>query len=484
MALSGWTYSQSVTVAHSNISSTLSNFPVFVNLANMSTGFWTHVLSTGADVRVTLSDGTTETPFQLVNFNSSAQTGSLFFKASSLSTSTDTVFYIYYGNSSASAYSASATYGSQNVWDSYSTAVYHLDDTSGGAADSTANGYNLTTVTGTPTYNAGGLVGGGLQLGGSAYISGSGIPGTAYGGNWSSSIWYKGTQASGDIGLFSHIGSGYTGWFLENDSGTGAIFFNGGRGFGTSINDGNWHKLESTYNSTSGVLNMYTDGGLSNSYPYSQNANQTATTFIGTWDTGSTGGGGNVVGILDEARTSTLDRSAAWVSASYTNEKTPTSFYSIGSEQSSGTVVTKTQTAVARIAQNLTKTQAAIARIAKNFTKTQSSVANIVQQLGTDQYTFGIVFSKTQSAIARIANTLTKTQASVSRIANNIVKTQPAIARISLGPTVAAYGLHTPRPAEAEDSAELGAEGMAEVGEPINTEARLEWRCLDDSLLA
>jgi hypothetical protein len=87
---------------------------------------------------------------------------------------------------------------------------------------------------------------------------------------------------------------------------------------------------------------------------------------------------------------------------------------------SGGSVLTKTQGAVARIAINSTKTQPAVSRISVNITKTQPAVSRIAN-----------IFTKTQSAIARIAKTITKTQPAVARIAAILTKTQSATARIA-----------------------------------------------------
>jgi hypothetical protein len=87
---------------------------------------------------------------------------------------------------------------------------------------------------------------------------------------------------------------------------------------------------------------------------------------------------------------------------------------------SSGSIITKTQTAIARIATNPTKTQPSVARIAKSVTKTQPSIARLSNTI-----------TKTQPAISRIANTKTLTQPAISRIAVVVTKTQPSVARVA-----------------------------------------------------
>lgn len=100
-----------------------------------------------------------------------------------------------------------------------------------------------------------------------------------------------------------------------------------------------------------------------------------------------------------------------------------------------GATVTKTQTAIARIALNRTVTTPAVARIAVNLTKTQSGVSRIATKSTlTRPATARVanITTKIQSATARIANTgLAKTQSAIARIANNRAVTQNAIARIA-----------------------------------------------------
>ena len=145
---SGWTYRLGVTIQNSQVSEDLTDFPVYVDLANMGGQFFSNLNSDGGDIRVTRSDGTTEVAREVVVASTTLQTGELHFKANSLSSTTDTTFYIYYGNSGASDYASSSTYGSQNVWTNGYEFVWHLQEDPGGAApqfiDSTGNGYDGT----------------------------------------------------------------------------------------------------------------------------------------------------------------------------------------------------------------------------------------------------------------------------------------------------------------------------------------------------
>lgn len=135
-----WLYRLKITIPASQVASALSDFPVFIDLSALPPAFHANVNSDASDIRITTSDGSTELAREIVFYDDELDTGEVHFKATSLSSSVDNEFFIYYGNASASDYSASATYGSQNVWTNNYRAVWHAND----FTDSTSNGRDLT----------------------------------------------------------------------------------------------------------------------------------------------------------------------------------------------------------------------------------------------------------------------------------------------------------------------------------------------------
>ena len=137
---SRWDYRIKITVDSSQVDADLEDFPIYINLADLPGGFHSNVRGDGGDIRVTKSDGKTELAREVVFYSSTTDSGELHFKNSgTLSSATDTDFYIYYGNTAAKGYTASSTYGRNNVWTDYE-AVYHLEN----GVDSTGNGRTLT----------------------------------------------------------------------------------------------------------------------------------------------------------------------------------------------------------------------------------------------------------------------------------------------------------------------------------------------------
>lgn len=161
---SNWTKRFKITVNSSEVDANLTDYPVYVDLSQIgaSHGFWSAVSSTGADIRVTTSDEETEVPVEVVAIDTAGEVGHIFFKATgTLSSSSDTEFWCYYGNAGASLPARDATYGSENVWTSYHW-VHHMQ----GAAytdidDSTSNNIDVSAEIGGPTYEEAGYLSGG-----------------------------------------------------------------------------------------------------------------------------------------------------------------------------------------------------------------------------------------------------------------------------------------------------------------------------------
>jgi hypothetical protein len=113
-----------ITVPSGTVTAALTNFPVYLNITNSALK---SALSTGADFRITSSNETTELPLQVVSFNKSTGALTGWFK-STLSNVADNVFYLYWGNGSATMPAADSTYGSQAVWNANYQRVYNKSD--------------------------------------------------------------------------------------------------------------------------------------------------------------------------------------------------------------------------------------------------------------------------------------------------------------------------------------------------------------------
>jgi 6-phosphogluconolactonase (cycloisomerase 2 family) len=339
-----WTFYDLITIDAANIDEDLIDFPVYVNLADLSTDFWSTVSGDGGDIRVTTDAGSpVELPRELVFIASSTQAGELHFKADSISSTTDTSFRIWYNGSADGDYDRSATYGSENVWSEYA-AVYHFsEDPSGGQGailDSTGNA-NHGTASGTMT--SADLVA--SQLGTGIEFDGNNdfiiVPDSASldisGTDLTISTWYdfvsNGTFQI-PLGKVEENGTHTAPFFayalqvIGTDDPALLVADAAGTGFdridvpnAAEVRPQHYH---GTYDGTD--MRLYLDGTERASTTRSGALRTTA----GDLYLGANGAGEELMqGILDEVRIASTTRSSAWIRAEYINQSTTTDFYSV-----------------------------------------------------------------------------------------------------------------------------------------------------------
>lgn len=148
-----WQFRQPIRIDHTKVAGDLTNFPIYVDMSDLSDHFFQNVQDDGADIRVYDTNGNSLF-YELVSFDASAQTGQMWFRANSLSSTDDTTFYIWYGNAS-----ATSPGGSESVWGDKANYVGHFQ---GNANDSSSRGVTAT-VTGA-TQTSGGKIGSGYSF--------------------------------------------------------------------------------------------------------------------------------------------------------------------------------------------------------------------------------------------------------------------------------------------------------------------------------
>ncbi|MEZ4200182.1 MAG: prepilin-type N-terminal cleavage/methylation domain-containing protein [Candidatus Paceibacterota bacterium] len=346
--LAGYTSRIPLTIDGSSLFGNVNDFPVYVDLADLPGGFFASVQSNGADVRITKADGLTEVPFELVNIDTGGQTGELHFKADSLTISTTTTHYIYYGHATATAYSSSDTYGRNNVWSNSYRAVYHFEEGQSGTGnineyvDATGNGYDgddYVTATGKS-----GMMGSGQQFNDN-YDDYLELPRQVLNGatNLTTSLWFR----SNNDTIHSLISAARSGegneylWWLRGDENEVEIFSHGNPREEydiADIYDNSWRHLVAVLDDSANLARVYLNGSEDNQSPRSANVytlNVASGGLIIGQDQDSVGGGFDdgqeLDGYIDELRVSWVVRSAGWIANEYANQNSPTGFYSIGS---------------------------------------------------------------------------------------------------------------------------------------------------------
>lgn len=337
-----WDYRIPITVLSAKVDANLTDFPVYVDLSNLPAAFFTNVKSDGSDIRITTSDTTTEVPREVVTINTGAGTGELHFKGT-ISSSSNTTFYIYYGNAAATEPAASATYGSQNVWNSAYKGVYHLaNGTTLSPNDSTATAINGTITQATAT--TGQIDGGGNFDGINDKIDINSVYGLGN-TNVTISAWANLPDTS-ESGAFVKIGNesgsnigfalGVGNTTFDTEGNNLVMLYEGIRWINTSSALGTGKHYAVMTVDASGVPSAYKDGVFISSY---SGTNAAAPTTGATKIGGYTGSGAeNRFGQygLDEVRISNTPRASTWISTEYNNQSSPATFYSVGSEENLG----------------------------------------------------------------------------------------------------------------------------------------------------
>ena len=371
-----WGYRVPITIQSGQVSSTLSSFPVYVDLSDMPASFFANVAGDGADIRMTTSDGKSEIAVEVVSINTASSTGELHFNAPTLSDTIDTGFYLYYGQPGASAPAATSTYGSQAVWNNGYVAVWHLEEDASGTGnsstykDSTSNEFHCDDYVSSVSKPS--KLGLAQDFdGANDYIRCLGTdtaPEFSFSGDFAASAWFRPDSTTTNRRIFDNRGrggpgpGGPQGFYLKiRDQGGGNWGFNDtdiedtdGDLFALQSADGQdyaydaWYLTHMAWDSSAQTWVQYVNAGIDATITTLTN---TADGNIDTVDSDidfSIGGdiaSGGVVslppaqeidGQIDEVRILARNLSSGWVVTEYNNQNSPGTFYTVGSQEAPG----------------------------------------------------------------------------------------------------------------------------------------------------
>ena len=344
--LTGWSYRHKITAQNGKVDANLTNFPAYFDLDDLPDDFFANIQSGGEDVRVTQSDGTTEEPVDLVFIDTSAKTGEIHLGASSLSSGTDTEYYVYSGNAGASAPAADASNGSEAVWANYG-GVWHLEEDQAGTGnadlykDSTSNdnhGDDYITSTGKT-----GKLGKGQEFdnANSDYVT---VPHHASlvslsAGAWE--LWLKLDETNREQYILDKAANsnGIMAIIARSDATVDVYFrIDGGstvRQIGNVAVDTDWHHWAVTWTTAGdGEIKLFKDGVLADSTSLDGHSpTDTGNPFF----MGDTTEGAHtryVDGLEDEVRiTSNILRDVDWWTTQHNNHNDTSTFWVVGSQE-------------------------------------------------------------------------------------------------------------------------------------------------------
>lgn len=328
-------FTRTLTIDHTQVPSDQTDFPVLVNFTNgtfKTSANGGHVGSTNAFTFSSDALGTTLYKWEVERYN--ALTGEIivWVKIPTVSSSSNTVFYMRYGLSITTDQSDPT-----NVWTNNFLGGYHLKDGTTLSANS-STGSNNGTINGAVTATTGQIDGGAHISNSSTYIDlGTGMnPAAATLSGWINrdtgnipptyaAPLIRSNAGATVFGPVIYVKS--TGKLALFVKATGTVSYDG-TGSNT-LTDGTWYHVAATYDSTNGLV-----GYVNGSSDGTAAANGAIdTTAVSTWLGIDPSSSVNVwVGSLDEARFSSVARSANWLTCEYNNQKASSTFVTLGPE--------------------------------------------------------------------------------------------------------------------------------------------------------
>ncbi|GBE04729.1 MAG TPA: DUF2341 domain-containing protein [Nitrospirae bacterium] len=342
-----WLYRQQITISSSMAPSDQSDFPVLIKITNQNNPVFANAQSNGDDILFTSSDGTTRLDHE-IEYYSSLATKELdaWVRIPSLSSSSDTVIYMYYSNSSVSNQENVA-----GVWDSNFTLVQHLQETSGTHLDSTSNNNDSISIDVTAQGTATGQINGADEFVGASLndvtlpmlrnlIDNFMTDGDATDDHGTIEVWMypTGSPESND-----NVVALPPAW--SDNWQQGGVF----RGiYPIGGNDRIWVVsgwspkaiLSTDYNVDEWVYIawVYTDDGVLHGYKNgiefgSTSAVEATAGYLHIGSTNSWAAPGYFTGNIDELRTSDIARSGDWLLTSFNNQSNPAGFLTFAAEE-------------------------------------------------------------------------------------------------------------------------------------------------------
>ena len=342
---SGWLYRKEITIDHTKVTGTLTNFPMLISFAS-DANLSGNAQSDGDDIVFINGETGVKLNYEIESFDSVSGKLVCWVNVTSLSSTEDTILYMYYGNPGCSNQENPG-----GVWNTGYVMVQHLDETSGPQYDSTYNNNNGIQENGV-NQDASGMINGADDF--------DGINDAVVIPHDSSLVFDTGDEISVSAWINPDDYDDYSMIICKEENTTnnrnfGLYPFTGLPAFIYRNNAGTtWHRYEATpyntvpTNSWTYVTATYTFGTGSSAKLYMNgniitgswslgNGNEppwhgTSYTRIGRRATGQ-----NPLclfdGTIDEVRLSKVTRSAGWIKTEYNNQYDPSTFYYIGAEE-------------------------------------------------------------------------------------------------------------------------------------------------------
>ncbi len=327
----GWEYRKAVTVDHTKVTADLTDFPLLISVVDPDLSA---AQASGADFLVTAADGVTKLSHEIDSWDAGTQTLVLWVKVPALSSSSDTVLYLYYGNATAANQE-----NVPDVWSNGYAGVWHLGETGSGQVgdyrDSTANANNSTNTTHQPAPVAG-MIGGAQHFTGGPYIRVGGNAGLCP-ASVTMQAWARATAPlpswEGIVTECDNYDVPKTGLNLQFGSTQNIASYTPPAGYAKTVWPpvvGTWYHVAATNDGAAtrlyvgGVQQASLAGGITyHTPPPDLYIAEFYSDILSLPFTGD----------IDEVRISSVPRSADWLATEYANQSSPATFLALGAQQ-------------------------------------------------------------------------------------------------------------------------------------------------------
>lgn len=342
-----WQYRKSITINSSEVDTTLTDYPAYIEITGDS-DISAEAQSSGDDILFTADDGSTKLDHEIQGYDNSTGDLHSHVQISSLSDASDTQIYIYYGNSGASN-QENAT----GVWGSDFVSVHHLQQSASGTGNTgiyedatAANHHGDDEVS--ATNNDGQVYQGQSFDGSDDYIS---VP---YSSDFdlttfSLSCWFRTSGGSDQILTLTQKQDpddqhADRNWWIAIDNGQGFAGGDGYIGLRTSSGaeqpsieaendyiDGEWHHVFCVFDPGNDNAEVWVDGILEGSQTgVGEPDTQSSDVVFGSQDKNDRFFEGNI----DEHLLYNDAKPSGYITTLYSNQDDPSSFITVGSEES------------------------------------------------------------------------------------------------------------------------------------------------------
>ena len=412
---SGWLYMKAITINHGQVAAAQTNFPVLI-VINDDHDLAAHARADGDDLVFTDTGGNLlafeiETSYQATGGATGGTKARVWVNIPNLSSTTDTVVSLRYGNPSCSTSRQNAP----QVWTNGFAGVWHLGESASPARDSTANATSLAGNSGS-TFGAAGEIGNAVGFDGTtgflttdtgAALVLAGSPGTI-------SAWVYPTTLGGGARVCSIGTTGIAEGYQLALAAPNKFRYGSSSGSVSStstLSSNTWQQIAAAWDGTS--VQFYLQGAAAGTAAYAFYPQNNGTTFnIGksVWTPSAWNG------TVDEVRISSVTRSAGWVATEYNNQSNPSAFAGLGSEGSTPVVVTPPSPQTVDVGQGVSFSVAASGTAplfyqwrlnGTNIVNATNATYNIASVSVANAGTYIVTISNVVSSITSIAATLT-----------------------------------------------------------------------------